>query len=425
MYFDKLYRILKNKELSVVKGNFFYLLLINISNFLLPLITFPYLVITIGVEKFGFLSFVTSIITYFLVFTDYGFNLTATRLVSINRSNNDKVSEIFSSVITLKMALFFASFIVLSLLILIVPKFQEYSFVYLINFGMVLGQVIFPIWFFQGIEKMKIISILNVSSKILFTIGVFILVKKENDFYIVPMLSSLGSLLVGVISLFIIRLKYNIRFNFQSLGKLIFYLKDGWHIFISNISVTLYTTFTVTLLGLFTNNTIVGVYSIADRIISAIRSLITPISQSLYPYLCKISIDNPKKVLEFNRKLLFILAPIFLLASVTLFFSAELVIKLLFGDNGVESVKVLKILSIIPFIILLHIIYALFTMLVLNKNKEYSRIIISAAVINIFLSYFLIKNYGHIGAAISIVTIEFYLFLRYFIYTFKNKMRII
>ena len=68
------------------------------------------------VEKFGFLSFVTSIITYFLVFTDYGFNLTATRLVSINRSNNDKVSEIFSSVITLKMALFFASFIVLSLL---------------------------------------------------------------------------------------------------------------------------------------------------------------------------------------------------------------------------------------------------------------------------------------------------------------------
>lgn len=421
----KLFELLKGKESKNVVANIFYLSLINFANFLLPLLTFPYLVRVIGIDKFGLLSFATSIITYFLIFTDYGFNITATRLISVNRDDYEKVNEIFSSVLFLKFFLLGISILFLSIVVFFIPKLNTDSLIYFLTFGLVIGQALFPVWFFQGIEKMKIISILNICSKVFFTCAIFLFVKSPKDFYLVPLFSSLGFIVIGLISIFICIYKYKIKIRFQKLKTLKFYLTDGWHIFVSNISVTLYTTATVTILGFFTNNTIVGYYSSADRIISAIRGLMGPLSQSIFPYLSRKAEKEPESVLKINRKLLLYFGPIFILISLVLFFGADNIIQLLFKTQNIQAVLVLKILAFIPSIIFVHTIYALFTMIIFKRTKDYSKIIISASLLNLVISFILIPMYEHIGAAICILSIELYLMFRYIIYTNKNSLKIL
>ena len=104
---------IRNEDGKKLIKNFSFLFSVNIANFILPLLTFPYLVRVLGIEKFGLLSFATSIITYFLILTDYGFNLTATKEISINRNNKKKLNVIFSNVISLKVLIMTIGFLFL------------------------------------------------------------------------------------------------------------------------------------------------------------------------------------------------------------------------------------------------------------------------------------------------------------------------
>ncbi|MFX7844873.1 oligosaccharide flippase family protein, partial [Acinetobacter baumannii] len=87
-------------------------------------------------------------------------NFTATREVAVHKENNEKLNEIFSSIMIIKFFLLVISFIILLVLVSFFEKFSADPELYFLTFGTVLGQVLFPIWFFQGIEKMKYITII-------------------------------------------------------------------------------------------------------------------------------------------------------------------------------------------------------------------------------------------------------------------------
>ena len=232
-------RLTNTEDKKRIISNFFSLAVLQGANFILPLITLPYLTRVLGVEYFGLLAFATATVGYFQIITDYGFNLTATREISVNRDNKAKIIEIFSSVMTIKIILTVLSFILMTILVFTFKKFSQHWEVYFLTFGLIIGQALFPVWFFQGHEKMKYMTYLNILAKSIFTIAVFIFVRNEYDYWKVPLLTSIGFIVVGVLSQIIIKKKFKVSFEFQSFDKIKYYLKDGWHIFISGIFTSL------------------------------------------------------------------------------------------------------------------------------------------------------------------------------------------
>ncbi|HCQ8715351.1 TPA: oligosaccharide flippase family protein, partial [Klebsiella michiganensis] len=151
-------KITTDGEKRIILSNFIFLFLLQIANYVLPLLTVPYLVRVIGIENVGLLAFATAVCTYLQIITDFGFNLSATRQVSINRYDNNKLSEIYSCVIYIKLSLCVLCLIVLLGLVELVPQFKEHKIIFALTYLGVFGQSLFPVWFFQGMERMRYIT---------------------------------------------------------------------------------------------------------------------------------------------------------------------------------------------------------------------------------------------------------------------------
>jgi len=404
-------------------GNFLSLLFLQGANYIFPLITLPYLVRVLGPEKFGLIAFAQAFIRYFIILTDYGFTLSATKEISIYRDNKEKISKIFNSVIMIRIGFMLISFFILSFLVFTIPKFRVDWLIYFFTFGMVLGNVLFPVWFFQGMERMKYITSLNITAKLIFTTSIFIFIRKMQDYIYVPLISSLGSIIAGMLSLWIVYNNFKVNFTLPDFREIKYQLKEGWHIFISTVAISLYTTSNTFILGLFTNNTIVGYYSAAEKIIKASYGLLTPVSQTAYPYISKLVTESKQRTLDFIRKLVRLVGMGTFILSLFLFMLAAPIINTVLGKQYQQSIIVLKILAFLPFIIGLSNILGIQTMLTFNLKRTFSRILISAGLLNVTLALILSPLYQHIGVSIAVFVTEMFVTLSMFFYLEKKGIK--
>jgi PST family polysaccharide transporter len=324
----------------------------------------------------------------------------------------------------IKFTLMIVSFILLCILVFSFNKFKTNYEVYFLTFGMVVGQVLFPQWFFQGMERMKYITFLNIFAKIIFTIAIFIFVHKQSDYWKVPLINSLGFITAGILALWLIKKEFQVKFKLQNLKTVKDYFIDGRHIFISNVAISLYTISTTFILGLFTNNTVAGYYSIADKIKSAVQGLSGPISQTIYPYISKKVKENKEEGLMFIRKITIYIGLFSFLLSFLLFLFAPEIIHLIAGEKYERSILVLKIIAFLPFIIALSNVFGIQTMLNFNRKKAFSKILISGSVLNIILSIILVPLFQEIGSAVSVLSVEMFITISMFIYLQKTGINI-
>ncbi len=391
-------RISFSPQIKVVIENFMALSVLQVASYVLPLLTFPYLVRVLGPDKFGLLAFAQAFNQYFLVMTDYGFGLSAVRSLSVVRGDVRKVSEIYSAVMCAKFLLVGGSFAVGAVVVLLVPRFREDWLIYLLYFTMVLDSALFPVWFFQGMERMKLTTIFNILGKLFFTVLIFVFVKEEADYWIVPIINSLGFLLVGAYSLWIVHKEFGVRFYIPERRILWLQLVDGWNVFISMVAINLYMSTNMMVLGFFTNNTVVGYFAAGERLIRLITQVLQPLYRALYPYISKLAVESKEKSLARIKQLLLGTTALTGLIFIGLVLSASQLGGIILGAKYAQSTDVILILSPLVMIIPLALILANLTMLPFKLDKYFAGIYISGGVINmVFLVLFLVIF--HLGAA--------------------------
>jgi len=416
--------IINKPEKKVLVSNFLALGVVQGLNFLLPLLVVPYLLYTLGVEIFGLLAMATAFSSYFMILSDYGFNVTATREISIYREDSEKLNQIFSAVMTIKVFLMFIGFSILLLSLWLFDNLGEDALIYLLTFGMVIGQVFFPIWFFQGIEKMGYIAILNIVAKVLFLVAILVFVQDKEDAYLVPIFNSLGFIIVGIISLIYMYKKFNIRFVWQPYIVLKEYFLLGWHIFLSHMAVLLYTSSNIFILGVFTNHMVVGYFAIADKIISALVSLGDILNQVFFPYLSKKWEENRKSYYQVFYKIFKgMVVGMTLVASIVIWFAPD-VIVLLSGEEIQITVELLQIMSLS---LILFPLGGLFSQAFVTQqhNVYVTKSTFWTLLVNVLFVGILVPLYGVYGLAIAIVLVQmfhFYLNYLYFIRLRKGTL---
>jgi polysaccharide transporter, PST family len=403
--------------------NFISLAIMQGLNFILPLVTLPYLLKVVGPAKFGLISWAQAFVTYFILFTDYGFNFVATRDISISREDKKQVSIIFSTVMLVKLLLLVISFVILFCLVTFVPKFQPDSMMYYLTFGMAVGSVLFPVWFFQGMENMKVISILNIISKSVFTIGIFMFVKGPSQYLYVPILNSLGYIAIGVVALYLIIFRYKTRLIIPSKQQIIHQFKEGWDIFISNLATSLYTTSNIFILGFFANNTIVGYYSSAEKIVKAISSLIAPLIQTVYPFLSRALQDSKEHALSIINKILILITVSMGVISLIIGLFAPLIVDFL-GSKYTHIIPLLQILAVLPLILGWANVFGILTMINFDFKRQLSRIYVFAGILSILLMFLLIPTFKQYGTAWTAVLTEVFATLMMFLFLWKKKIHV-
>lgn len=398
--------IANSEDKKRLLSNFFSLSVLQGANYILPLITLPYLVRVLGVEYFGLLAFATATVTYFSILTDYGFNLTATREISIHRDDKAKVIEIFSSVMSIKVILMFVSLLLLTILVFSFEKFSKDALVYFLTFGTVVGQVLFPVWFFQGMERMKYITYLNILSKVIFTIAIFVFVQGQSDFYLVPLLNSIGFLVAGIWSLYLVKKEFGVRFELQTVDTIKHHLVEGWDIFVSMVFSSIYRSSNIIILGLLTNNTIVGYYSIAEKVVKTLQTLQNVVGNTLFPYLSKkFSITN-KSFFDLNKRFFKFIFLIYFSLSLITMFSSEYIIYILMGEFNEIAILNLQIMSFVILVGGFNYYYGILGLVSMNYKKDFSRYIIITGLFNLLFCIVSVYLYPNYGASISMIISE-------------------
>jgi PST family polysaccharide transporter len=397
----------KRRNNNKIFSNYIYLFLIQGANFILPLIALPYLVITLESERYGLVMIAQSLAIFFTIIVDFGFNISATREVSLLKEDKKKLSQFFWNVYSIKLILIMFSFVLLLCLIFFIDKFKTEPLIYIYSFGLVIGQAIFPTWFFQGIERMKMITFINVSAKIFFTISIFFFVLKPADFEFVPILNGLGFIISGLIG-FIYSLKY-VNFIYPKFNNIIQISKESFNLFTSNFAVNLYSSSNTLVLGFFAGDTLAGVYASMEKLVIATKSIYIPLYQSIFPHLSSLSFNNIK---NFINKIKFPIMISGLILSLVIIIGSDSILKLIYKDDLISSYyKIFQILGLIAFLSALNMLYVTLFFPAIKAYKIRMKILVSAGFFHFLLVLFLANFYGIYGVAISAVVTELIILL--------------
>ncbi len=395
--------------------NYFYLSLVQGTNFIIPLITYPYLVRTLDVKNYGIVMMAGSLMVFLNIFVDFGFNISATREVSLLRNKKDNLSRYYWNVFFTKFILIVLAFIILLIITSVVPKLETHQKIYLYSFGIVIGNNIFPAWFFQGIEKMKIITLMNVLAKVTFLILIFLFVKKPSHYVIVPVLNSLGFIVSGVLGL-LLSLKY-VHFVLPKAKIMKHFIYENRSLIISNFATSIYTSGNTFILGLISGENIAGVYSSMEKLVTAIKTIYTPLYQAIFPWL---STNTKQQIINYIRVLIKPVSLSGILLVIFIFLFADKILDFIYDNKTIVAYSnVFRILGFIAFFSALNMMYVSLMFPALKKYNYRMIPMVLGGIINLILAIIGAYYFGIYGVAVAAVLAEFSILIFAYFYSVK------
>ena len=385
---------------------------VQIFSYLLPFLSLPYLARNLGANELGRMAFALSIAQIFVIFTDYGFNLSGPKAIALAKGQKEDITAIWCVVTWLRTIFAIAG---LALLTMLLPWWQaireDWDLIY-IAYLLVVGNVIFPQWLFQGLEALRFVSIVQIGARLLVFAATFCVVHHPTDVRLATALQALGPLLGGILTLpHTLRSLSASQIKLPTKSFMLYHLREGWHIFMSTAAINIYTSCNSFMLGLFVQPSTLGHYHVAEKLCKAVQMALSPISNAVYPVISRLAAENQQAVLKFNRKLLLIMGGGSLTISVAISGMAHLIVRELFGDGYGEATLLLQIMAYLPFLIAMSNVLGIQTMIPLGFKQAFSKILITAAAIDLLIFTPAVFFGGAQGAAWTNVMVELFVTL--------------
>ena len=395
---------------------------VQIANFILSFITVPYLSRILGPSQWGKVIFAQSFAIWCSLFIEYGFQLSASRELARNRDYPDKVAQLVASIHGVKILFVLLSVFIAIISYFLVPFFHTNRIFLIGAWLLCVAQGANPFWFFQGIEKLKLPSIINIIAQVISVCAIFILIQTPDDAWKVLFIQSICLFLsfgfcIGWMYSQTVCLIPGIKDIWQT-------IKLGWSMFLFRASTSLYTSANSFILGLFVTPAIVSFYGSAQKISQAAIQLLLPMSLALYPRINHLMISNPKKSKKIAIMSLTLFLAAGLLMGLLIILIAPIAIRLILGPQYMAVVPVLRILAILVPLIAVSNVLGIQWMLPNNMDTIFNKTIIGAGLLNIVLAVFLAPIWKAEGMAIAVVISEaFVTFSMFGVLKFK-KMEI-
>lgn len=371
---------------QVLRKNFSWLIALQAVNYLVPLALLPYLTRVLGSENFGKIAFAQAFASYFILLTDFGFNVSATQSVVRTRDNKQELSKVFWSTTFSKLLLGGISLLVFVVLLLTVTRFKDLAMLFALAFTGVLSTILFPLWFFQGMEKMGYLTWFNGLPKIFLLVLTFLVVKRPDDFRIALSIQVTTNLLAAIVCSLIIYKQNLVDFHRPKLNELYQTTKEGWAIFASGIATNIYTTTNTVVLGLFSTNATVGIFAASEKIIRSLIPLFSSVTQVTFPRINSYYQTSQQHALNFGKKVLHYTFFVTLLAGLLLLFFAPQLVSLLFGlPQYQDTITVLRISSFVPHFAVFNGMLAINLLITFGLKKHLPVILGSGGLFSLLL----------------------------------------
>lgn len=377
----------KIKANTVLFSNFSYLSFLQVASLLIPLVTYPYLIRVLGKELYGLVVFTQVIAGYFTIFISFGFSISGAKEVSIYRDDKQKLSEIVSAISFVKLVFLALSFVVLLGYLMYVDV--PHKLLYVLAFWVCITDLVFPIWFFQGIEKMKFITLISLVTRLVFIALIFVLVKGKDDVLWFPFANLIGALVSGVVSFYLIW-KEGVRLILPSFSMIKESLKKSYHFFLSNVLVQIYANSNKAVIGVFLGMGAVAYYDLAEKIANLIRMPQGILSQTVFPRI------SATKSVDFVKKIFKVSVGLNVGLYVVLFFTAEYVVLWLGGKEMLVAVPVVRILGFLAPVVGVSNVMGMLTLIPFGFNKLFTQMI-GISVVSYLLMFLIIWQTNNIS----------------------------
>ena len=384
-----------------VLKNMTWLTVLQFANYLIPLLIIPYIVRVLGVEIFGKVTYAQNIISYFTLTINFGFDYSATREIAINKADKNARERIFWSVIKQKTILLLLSFAGLLILHFTFSRVNDDFTLYLFIFLMNVGVVLFPAWFFQGMEEMGKMAICNVLIKGGGLILTLFLVKSSADYLAYPLLTSLAYVIFGAGAIIYVIKHYDIQYtkSDKAVDKNIF--SKSLPIFLNNLFVSGYTIANLTILGFYHSNQDIAIYGGAQKIIMAILMLTSmPINIAIFPRISREFELSQVNGLRILKKTVLGVGLISIILCIFTYVLSSLFVNILLGSEFSGSINLLKLFSVLPFLVIIASLLTVQGLYGMGLQKYAPFVGLFIGIFSIVLNIIYIPTYGTVAAAL-------------------------
>ena len=275
-------RVIWNNNTKVVE-NYAFMTILQVLNICFYLLIYPFLIRVLGAESYGMYAYTLAVVTLFITFVSFGFDLPAAKKIAENAENKEVMSRVLSEVTTTKIFLEIISLIIFAALFMVSGKMRNNALLFIIVFAQTITNIVFPQWYFQGVQRMRVVTYIQVAFKVCSLFFIFWFLHSPEDNWIYALIVTISSVAGGVVALLIIMFKDGLQISFVPFSHVLNSIRDAVPFFLSNVTGVIKEQGVILLIGQFLGMNEVAVYDLANKIIIIPRTIFSKLNDALYP----------------------------------------------------------------------------------------------------------------------------------------------